>query len=136
VSLFNLLSPDGAPMFVSDLSHNGDKPYHALIQSDAELQKFTRDRDRPGHALYYTVATLGRPWRAKANVKCSNWLYTEIDFKDHPGLSPEEILKRLDASPLPPTLIVASGHGLHLYWQLKRQYAPPQEKINSDSRRP
>ena len=53
-------------------------------------------RDKPGPALYYTVAHLAEGgWRSKENVVASHWVWAEVDFKDHPSVSPEEILRRI-----------------------------------------
>ena len=43
-------------------------------------------------------------------------LFTEIDFKDF--ASEAEALERLAKFPLPPSLLIRSGGGLHVYWLL------------------
>src|SRR5262249_11456356 len=63
----------------------------------------------------------GAVTRSKATVDTTYWLWADIDFKDHLDTAPEEIQQRIAASPFPPTLIVASGHGLHVYWKLNER---------------
>jgi hypothetical protein len=121
MGLFSTLSPHGAPIFVADLPNARSRTahrHHELVSNDEELQRFIADRDKDGRALYRTCATLKKPWHCKENVEASSWLWAEVDFKDHPALDREEILRRVQAVPYRPTLIVASGHGLHIYWGL------------------
>ena len=44
-------------------------------------------------------------------------LWADVDGKDFEG-SKEKTLKAVDAFPIPPTMVVDSGHGYHLYWVL------------------
>ena len=57
---FNILSPDGHPLFVADLPNErgSGNPHHQYVRSEQELQRFIAARDKPGRALYYTVAHL------------------------------------------------------------------------------
>jgi hypothetical protein len=120
-NLFATLSPAGARILVASLPNPkvGGVKLHASVCNEAELRTFISRHDVPGRALYFTVATLqdGAERRLKANVASSQWLWAEVDFKDHPNIAPREILRRLRAIPRPPTMIVASGHGYHAYWQ-------------------
>lgn len=43
-------------------------------------------------------------------------VFIDLDFKDVPE---EEARKRIKMSPLLPSIIIHSGHGLHVYWLLK-----------------
>jgi hypothetical protein len=84
------------------------------------LQGFISTHDEPGYALYHAVAILKEgSWRNKQNVEATRYIWTEVDFKDHPSFSAEEIRRRIEAIPLKPTAVIFSGHGYHLYWQLK-----------------
>jgi hypothetical protein len=94
---FGILSPDGHPLFVADLPNErgSGNPHHQYVRSEQELQRFIAARDKPGRALYYTVAHLAEGgWRSKENVVASHWVWAEVDFKDHPSVSPEDILRR------------------------------------------
>src|SRR5262245_58788476 len=118
---FGILSPDGHPLFVADLPNESGSgnPHHQYVRSEQELQRFIATRDKPGRALYYTVAHLAEGgWRTKENVVASHWVWTEVDFKDHADITPKEILRRIHASPRRPNLIVFSGHGYHVFWRL------------------
>jgi RecA-family ATPase len=120
-SIFETLSPEGWPIFLSNLPNVRGKgrPVHHYVHNETELQQFIARYDKPGRALYYTVTKLRRGTaRCKENVEASHWVFTELDFKDHSTIAPEEIRNRVETSPYPPTLIVASGHGLHLSWKL------------------
>ena len=117
---FGILSPDGHPLFVADLPNErgSGNPHHQYVRSEQELQRFIAARDKPGRALYYTVAHLAEGgWRSKENVVASHWVWAEVDFKDHPSVSPEEILRRINAAPRRPNLITFSGHGYHVFWR-------------------
>ena len=59
-TLWAVLSPDRHPLFVADLPNEkgGGNPHHQYVRSEQELQRFIAARDKPGRALYYTVAHL------------------------------------------------------------------------------
>lgn len=68
------------------------------------------------HNVYVGIAT--RRARSGAKESCL-WvpaLWAELDFEDFP--SPEAALARVEAFRIRPTMIVASGGGLHAYWRL------------------
>ena len=120
-TLFEMLRPDGAPIFLASLpvDKSSGHPYHQYARNEDELQRFIFNYDRPNRALYFTVARLqDGAERSKETVHSTDLIWAEVDFKDHPDISPEEIRRRIEASPFPPTFIVASGHGYHVYWRL------------------
>jgi hypothetical protein len=135
--LFEILSPDNAPIFLASLSNvPGGRVHHEFVRSEEELQKFIGDYNHPGRALYRTVAQLREPdeewernkWRCKNNVTDTVWIWGEVDFKHHPDIPPEEIRRRLLAMQPAATKVVHSGHGLHVYWRLaEREDASPGE---------
>jgi hypothetical protein len=122
VNIFDTLSPDGSPIFLSCLPNergNGN-PTHRYARNEEELRKFIADCDKDGFALYRAASILNDgAWRKKEEVRAAHWVWAEVDFKDHPDLSQEEIRRRLDGMPIRPTLIVFSGHGYHLWWKLR-----------------
>ena len=136
MTLFDTLRPDGSPIFLANLPvvrGRGQRPYHQYAHNEAELLHFIARYDRPGRSLYFTVATLKEgTTRSKETVQSACWVWAEVDFKDHPGVPPEEILRRIQAAPLPPTLIVASGHGYHLYWRLNEPLDAAPGKAQQD----
>jgi hypothetical protein len=127
MNTFDILSPDGSPIFLASLPNergNGKRPYHQYVRSEEELQKFITERDKPGWATYHAVAILkDGTWRNQENVRATLFVWGEVDFKDHPDIPPEEITRRLSNIPahVKPTFCVFSGHGIHPYWLLKEE---------------
>jgi hypothetical protein len=119
--IFATLSPEGYPLYLANFPNvRGEgRPYHEYVRNETELQHFIAANDRVGRALYFTVAALktGAP-RSKENVELVCWVWAEVDFKDHPTLTSDEIRRRIETSFYPPTIIIASGHGFHCYWRL------------------
>jgi hypothetical protein len=104
--LFETLSPEGHPLYLANLpnTQGGGLIGHEYVRNEAELQRFIASYDQPGRALYFTVARLkDGATRSKDNVQSVSWVWAEIDFKDHPEISPEEIRRRVEAAPYPPT---------------------------------
>jgi len=134
--LFDTLSPDGTPIYLSNLPNKrgrGQRTWHQYVHNEAELQKFIANYDRPGRALYFTVARLkAGTARCKENVEATHWAFAEVDFKDHPDIAPEEIRRRIEAMPFPATLVVMSGHGLHLYWKFNEALDAAPGKAQQD----
>jgi AAA domain len=124
MNTFDFLSPGGQPVLVCRLPNERGKgkPVHRYVHNETELQGFIATYNEPGYALYHAVAIFKEgAWRNKQNVEGTRYIWTEVDFKDHPDLGPEEIRRRIGdiPPPLKPTAIIFSGHGYHLYWQLK-----------------
>ena len=61
-------------------------------------------KDRKGDAAHCQVLTC---------------LFADADFKH---LGEEDTRQRINACPLPPSIIVESGAGLHVYWMLKQPF--------------
>src|SRR5262249_5136148 len=121
---FEVLSPDGSPIFVACLPNErgGGKPWHQYVHDVVQLEKFIATYDKPGFALYHTVAILQNgAWRKQENVRATLYVWGDLDFKDHPDIPREEIVRRLNTIPLRPTFFVNSGHGIHCYWLLKEE---------------
>jgi hypothetical protein len=122
MNTFDFLSPGGQPVLVCRLPNERGKgkPVHRYVHNETELQGFISTHDEPGYALYHAVAIFKEgAWRNKQNVEGTRYIWTEVDFKDHPDFSAEEIRRRIETIPLRPTAVIFSGHGYHLYWQLK-----------------
>jgi AAA domain len=120
-SFFDTISPDGHTVEVWSLPNKQGRGaiHRENITSSAELDRFIAQYDHPGRALYLTVAKLREGMtRSQEAVEAVYFIWAEVDFKDHPGLTPNEIRRRLDTMPMKATMIVSSGHGYHVYWQL------------------
>lgn len=82
-----------------------------------------------GHGLYYGVAKRSRPSEKSRgagrdeHVRSLPVVWADLDFKDYAHLQPEASAKLALFSPAP-SIVVASGGGLHAYWRL-RQAIPP-----------
>lgn len=68
------------------------------------------------------------PRRKKGKGKSEDVLpglvvWADLDFKDYQGRE-EEARRRLEAFPIRPSLVVRSGHGLHVYWLLREPTDP------------
>jgi phage/plasmid-associated DNA primase len=92
---------------------------HVSTRDAGEVDAFIAKWDRPGRGMFFCVSTI-RPGmkRNKENVAEIPGLHADIDFKD---VDDDEatILRRVKALPKPPSTIIRSGNGLHLYWKFK-----------------
>jgi P4 family phage/plasmid primase-like protien len=101
----------------SDRNEPGER--HIATRDDTMITDFIGKWDRPGRGLFFCVSTIRTNMkRNKESVVEIPGLWADIDFKD--VIDNEiTILGRVKTLPLPPTTIVRSGNGLHLYWQFK-----------------
>src|SRR5262249_26785239 len=121
-------APEGA-VFLTALGPNG--AVHSLASRETDrIETFLQRHDRVGVGLYFCVGTLrdGGSGRSKNNVGWIAGLHADIDYKDH-DLAPEEIQRRLDQTPLPASLVVATGGGLHCYWLFHEAEAAAPEAV-------
>jgi putative DNA primase/helicase len=69
-------------------------------------------------ACYFGLCPRVRPRGDKKSVTHAPGLWADLDFKRFED-GEAGTLRSLAAFPLPPTWIVATGGGYHLYWQLR-----------------
>ncbi len=112
------------PVYVCTLANERDDPNepterHIAGRDDTKVEAFITKWDRPGRGLFFCVSTIQADMnRNKDTVAEIPGLWADIDFKD--VIDDEAtILRRVKALRYPPTIIVSSGHGLHLYWPFK-----------------
>jgi hypothetical protein len=110
---------EGAPegtVFLTALGPNGAVRSLASRET-GRIEGFLQRHDKAGVGLYFCVGTLrdGSSGRSKQNVGWIAGLHTDVDYKDH-DLAPEEIQRRIGQTLLPPSLVIETGGGLHLYW--------------------
>src|SRR5262249_40927191 len=112
-----------------------------FVRNAEELEQFRAAYDHPGRALYWAVARIALPaegvplvgvngsQRCKDNVIDTHVIWAETDFKDHPNISPDHIIRdSWDTAKPTPSFVVLSGHSVHPYWLLKqREDASPGE---------
>lgn len=66
-----------------------------------------------GYGIFWTVNEFDGP-RRKVNLKILNSWYVEMELEDKPTQ-----MSRLELSPVPPSLIVESKRGYHVYWDCR-----------------
>ncbi len=71
------------------------------------------------HDCYFGVCPRIRPHGDKASVTHAPGLWVDLDFKRFQD-GEAGALRKLAEFPLPPTWMVATGGGFHLYWQLRQ----------------
>jgi hypothetical protein len=90
---------------------------HIWTRSREQIGAFVTKWNRPGRAVYLAVSTFQRDAtsRCKDTVQELIALHADIDFRGTVE-TPEEILRIVEQLAPPPSLVIHSGHGLHLYW--------------------
>jgi hypothetical protein len=80
----------------------------------------------------YTGVATRRTRASGALENCGElWtLFVDLDFKT---VAEADARARLEAFPLPPSLVVHSGGGLHVYWQLREPFALPEDAAEATS---
>ena len=125
-----------SPVFVCSLlnvenrtSNRGDEQFIATRAPD-EIAAFAQRQDRPERGVYFCVATVrpGAPGRAKDTLDELNCLHCDLDF-DKIDAEPDEVRRALRALPCPPSVVNATGHGLHALWLFREAPAATRETI-------
>jgi hypothetical protein len=111
------------PVYFCSLPNEKNDPnepneQHVSTRDLGEVEDFIAKWNRPGRGLFFCVSTINGKKRNKDSVAEIPGLWADVDFKDVKE-TPDSILKRAKALPLPPSIIVRSGNGLHLYWRFK-----------------
>ncbi len=90
----------------------------------AELPRLRSIAENRHAGVFYGVLPRGeRGNGTAAAVAPGVAIWADLDFKHFPG-GEEEARRIIAGLPLPPTAIVASGHGLHVYFILREPEAP------------
>jgi RepB DNA-primase from phage plasmid len=123
--LAELFKHSDMPVFICSLANDraatGRLPPRQVVTRNRKLvEHFVEHWDRAERALYFCVATLklGALRRAKVNLGEIVCLHADLDFKGIEA-SPKEIERKLARFAAPPSIVVNSGNGLHLYWRLR-----------------
>lgn len=121
-ALFNGTSDEGdGGVYLSSLPNERDDPLepigerHVCPPSGEEVDRFVHRWDRPKRGLFVCVGTVADTKRTKDNVRETVCLHADVDFKNLAEDEPT-IRAALATLPTPPSIIVRSGNGLHLYW--------------------
>jgi hypothetical protein len=121
-------APEGI-VFLARLGPNG--AVRSLMSRESDrIEQFIQRQDQPGTGLYFCVGTLraGSSGRSKDTVGWITGLHADLDYKDH-DLAPAEILRRVEQTLLPASLIVETGGGVHVYWLLHEAEAATPETV-------
>lgn len=118
------------PLFISSLpNERGGVPGERAITTREwdRVDDHLRRWDKAGRALYFCVnpLRLGESVRNKSTIGEIAAVKADIDSKDlMAGVSRDTVLAALRGTEFPPTVIIASGYGLHAYWFLTEAVNP------------
>lgn len=102
-------------------NERGAGRHHPLFTRDPDLVEVHCQKwDQIDRAMYFGAATrvTGSPTGTRADLAELPALFADIDTDKH-GLDKEQVARTMLASPLPPSAVIDSGGGLHLYWSLR-----------------
>jgi putative DNA primase/helicase len=94
---------------------------HVSTREPSHIAQFIEKWDRPKRGLFFCTGIVKKnARRAKENIVQTVFLHADIDFKNVDG-DPDctKVLRPLTRLKYQPSIIVVSGHGLHLYWLFK-----------------
>jgi hypothetical protein len=124
-ALFNGTSDEGdGQVYLSSLPNERDDPLeptgekHVCPPSGEAVDRFVSKWDRPRRGLFVCVSTVADNRRNKDNVRETVCLHADVDFKNLDCDEPT-IRAALETLPTPPSIVIRSGNGLHLYWLLR-----------------
>ena len=111
--------------------HEG-KPKFLRSDNPALIERWIKAENRPGYGIYYLPNPLkpGATTHTKENIAAISAVYVDVDFKDVAEAA-DEVVRRLGGLLLQPTLLVNSGHGCHVLWQLKEAVAHDDSEFES-----
>jgi len=102
------------------LSNDRSGPPKPLFTRDPEMiEAHCRRFDAPDRGMYFGICTrtLGASQGRRADLAECRALWADIDcLKD--GIDKAEAIAAVKTLPIPPSIIIDSGGGLHLYWLL------------------
>lgn len=119
LTFFTFLFHDAPSTSYTSLSYSTKDAWYNQVYSLRNIDSMVKDAITAQSEVYVRVAVMeqtkkdsGRGIESDSLGSCVLW--ADIDAYG----AKEEALKRLRAMPLPPTMIVNSGGGLHAYWKL------------------
>lgn len=88
--------------------------------------EYLREMNQLGYNIYFfpnhpskDVYAEGAIWLAGRMIDTFNYVFVDMDLKDGIYKTKEEFLDVVSRFPLKPTMVVNSGNGIHVYWQMK-----------------
>jgi P4 family phage/plasmid primase-like protien len=105
------------PIYFSSLANerDGSGEIRLSTRDQEQVAMFIKKNDRPGRGIFVCAGTVNGK-RNKDNILESAAIYTDIDFKDHPGVPAEAIRTAIGRAKLPPSIVVSTGHGYHVWY--------------------
>lgn len=87
----------------------------------AKLPEITAFAEASGYAVFFGVLPRTNDGGTAQDVAPARVLWCDLDYKD---VFEVEAWRRIDGFPVPPSIVVCSGRGLHLYWRLQEPESP------------
>jgi hypothetical protein len=121
-------------MYLVSLPNPGHEGKPKFLRSDNPtlIERWIKAENRPGFGIYYLPNPLkpGATTHTKENIAAIGAVYVDVDFKDVAEAA-DEVTRQLGDLLLQPTLLVNSGHGCHVLWQLKEAVAHDDAEFES-----
>ena len=131
MTFFRLLKPDWGKEF---LEQNGKKvknpEFVRAIEGPNTLEgcfdeKYIQRKNKEGYNIYWfpnhptkNIYTKEKRYLNGRDINVFEHLFVDMDLKDGVYKSVEEFLQKIEEFPLKPTLVMASGNGVHAYWTI------------------
>jgi hypothetical protein len=129
--VFGPTTTAGAVFVCSLLNDGAGGERFVTTRDQGEITAFARAWDQPERGLYYCVSTVQPNARRRAKdtlAEIAAFLHADLDFKSIDA-SPDETRRALRELMCPPSIVIASGHGLHALWLLKEALEATPENI-------
>lgn len=103
-----------------------------MCRDGETIDRFCKKWDRAHRGLYMCVSTIqpNAPTRSKQTAAEIILLHGDVDLKDL-DITLEEVIARLQALYIRPSIIVRSGNGVHAYWLLRESIAVEADSIEA-----
>ena len=129
VQEFRTFGPEGDDEVAKKLRREANRlrdfvPVKKGVCDEKRIQRFLDGCEKAKLGAFFGVAlrsqeSLKSRKGDAAHCQTLSALFCDADFKH---LGEDETRRRINACPLPPTIIVESGAGLHVYWMLKQPF--------------
>lgn len=124
---FKLLKPDWGKPLLNDGTPNPG--FIKEIRGENTLEgdysdEFLQQKNEEGYNIYFfpnypTDLPEGVKYARGEHIDNFELVFVDMDLKDGVHKSKEEFISILEKLPLPPSIVVDSGHGVHAYWRVE-----------------
>lgn len=125
MDFFRLIKPDWAKKLVKKKPNPNfvrEIPGPDVIGDESFSSEELQELNSLGYNVYYFPNHPSGPVNKKhldgKDVDVFDWVYVDMDLKDKIYESKDHFLETVAKFPLPPTKIVDSGNGIHVYWRV------------------